>query len=690
MRGSGWARRLGVVLPAVVAGLALVWVSAAQAAGGGAGAVPAAAAAGTCSVTWNLGTSFPVPVIYGDEADQISVVLIGCSTVGGQPTGNVTASASNASAGTFPLCTITLSPVPKSATSKGECTPAATALPSLSGGSVSWTLKAIYAGDANDAASKDSISNWTAVAQASTSVTLAVSQPASGGIYGSESDYGFTATVSPQYAGVPTGTVAVKDGTGTVVCTITLASSGKGSCSPGNPALDAGSYTASAYYAGSADFTASNSSGSPQGFTIGQAGTSVAVTESATTVTYGDESAAKFTATVTGNTLAGTPIGTVDIENWCTITLSGGTGSCTMPDTVQVPGAWPYDAVYNGDTNFAGDVASEPGLTINPAASTTALSLSQSSVADGSEGSETFTATVNPQYPGAGVPAGTVNVADSSALLCTITLSGGTGSCTLSASQLGTGSYQIVAGYGGEWYTSPPPVIPPYGTYLIDASTSAASTLTIASSSSSTVLSLSAARVAYGGEATEKFTATLTSPNPSIGTPVGAVTVATPAGPLCTITLSPGPTSATGTCSMTGTELPPGSYQLTATYAGNATFGGSVSAASTLTIVNEPTTTSLKLSAAKVTFGHENAERLTVKVKPRYPGKVTGKVTITAKAAKHLPVIVCVITLKSGKGTCTMPAKALQARTYTLTATYPGSPYLLTSAAPRKTLTIRK
>jgi len=49
-----------------------------------------------------------------------------------------------------------------------------------------------------------------------------------------------------------------------------------------------------------------------------------------------------------------------------------------------------------------------------------------------------------------------------------------------------------------------------------------------------------------------------------------------------------------------------------------------------------------------------------------------------------------VITLKSGKGACTLPAKALQAGIYTLTATYPGSPDLLTSTAPRKTLTIPK
>jgi len=179
---AGGARWLGVVLvaavlPAVVAGLAPV----AQAATDGAAAVPAAPAVGTCPVTWKLSTSFHDPVIYGDEADQISVTLTGCNQAKNpNPTGNVTLTASS-SAGTLPPCTITLSPFLKSAASHGTCTPAATALPAWTasggGGAPSWTLRASYPGDANDAASTDSISNWETFNQASTSVTLTVSQP---------------------------------------------------------------------------------------------------------------------------------------------------------------------------------------------------------------------------------------------------------------------------------------------------------------------------------------------------------------------------------------------------------------------------------------------------------------------------------------------------------------------------------
>ena len=48
------------------------------------------------------------------------------------------------------------------------------------------------------------------------------------------------------------------------------------------------------------------------------------------------------------------------------------------------------------------------------------------------------------------------------------------------------------------------------------------------------------------------------------------------------------------------------------------------------------------------------------------------------------------ITLKSGAGNCTLPARALRPGTYLLTAAYGGSPNVLTSDSPKKTLTVRK
>jgi hypothetical protein len=104
-----------------------------------------------------------------------------------------------------------------------------------------------------------------------------------------------------------------------------------------------------------------------------------------------------------------------------------------------------------------------------------------------------------------------------------------------------------------------------------------------------------------------------------------------------------------------------------------------------LTVARDHSATSLKLSAATVTYGHETTEHMAVQVRSSYPGKVT----ITAKTAKG-SAKVCVVTLKSGAGSCTLTAKQLRAGAYTLTAAYAGTTGILTSDSPKKTLTVRK
>jgi hypothetical protein len=99
----------------------------------------------------------------------------------------------------------------------------------------------------------------------------------------------------------------------------------------------------------------------------------------------------------------------------------------------------------------------------------------------------------------------------------------------------------------------------------------------------------------------------------------------------------------------------------------------------------EATRSTLKLSAGKVTYGHEQTERLTVTVTPAHAGTPAG--TVTVKAGK---ATVCVITLTAGKGGCTLAPKKLPAGTYRLVGTYGGSPYYLGSASARRTLTVAR
>ena len=196
---------------------------------------------------------------------------------------------------------------------------------------------------------------------------------------------------------------------------------------------------------------------------------------------------------------------------------------------------------------------------------------------------------------------------------------------------------------------------------------------------SKTALSLSPATVAYGDEQAEHVSVTV-SPRYG-GTPAGTVTVKSGAATVCTITLA----SAHGACTLAAAKFPPGTTRLTATYNGSTDFTASTSAANTLTVARAPSKTALSLSAAKATYGHEQAERLTVTVSPQHGGTPGGKVTIKAGTAT-----VCTITLASGKGSCALAASKLRPGTYTLVAGYPGSSDFTSSASVRKTLVVVK
>ena len=78
-------------------------------------------------------------------------------------------------------------------------------------------------------------------------------------------------------------------------------------------------------------------------------------------MTYGSEQVAVFTAKVTPRQhwILGTPTGTVAVKTgWttlCTITLSGGTGSCSPGSTALKASHRPYLIIgrYSGDAAFA-------------------------------------------------------------------------------------------------------------------------------------------------------------------------------------------------------------------------------------------------------------------------------------------------------------------------------------------------
>lgn len=83
--------------------------------------------------------------------------------------------------------------------------------------------------------------------------------------------------------------------------------------------------------------------------------------------------------------------------------------------------------------------------------SATALNLSTATVTYGDEQAEQVSVMVS----SAGTPTGTVTVTAGASTLCTITLASAAGSCTLQATQLTAGTYQVTGSYSGDANTSP-------------------------------------------------------------------------------------------------------------------------------------------------------------------------------------------------------------------------------------------
>ena len=90
------------------------------------------------------------------------------------------------------------------------------------------------------------------------------------------------------------------------------------------------------------------------------------------------------------------------------------------------------------------------------------------------------------------------------------------------------------------------------------------------------------------------------------------------------------------------------------------------------------TTTTLRLSAGRLTFGHEQAERFSVAVTPR---AATGRVAVFAPLGPGRTRRLCLVTLSGGTGSCRPGARALGAGQYRVRATYLGGASLRRSTS---------
>ena len=186
-----------------------------------------------------------------------------------------------------------------------------------------------------------------------------------------------------------------------------------------------------------------------------RAGSTTALTLSATKVTYGHEQAEQLSVVVAPEHTGPVPFGSVTIstigtstKTLCTITLASAVGSCTLSSRKLPAGTYSLVATYSGSASFEASASASSTLTVAKATSTTTLELSLAKLSYGHEQAEQLSVTVSPQYPGPG-PTGSVTIKSSTKRLCVIPLSSARRSCTLSSTTLPAGTYSLVATYGG-------------------------------------------------------------------------------------------------------------------------------------------------------------------------------------------------------------------------------------------------
>ncbi|MFP5204423.1 MAG: Ig-like domain repeat protein [Acidobacteriota bacterium] len=419
-------------------------------------------------------------------------------------------------------------------------------------------ITAVYSGDANNQIQASTSTALPQDVQATASMALISSlNPSNFG-----DNVTLTASMTSTATQPATGAVAFFDnnvqiGTGTLA---------------GNPAvasfttagLAVGSHAITASYAGDA-YNSAAKGALPAPQVVNQAQTATSVMAVPSPGIAGGPETIVATVTVTAGVL--TPTGTV------TFTSGGATlgaaplaanGTATIKPALA-PGNYQIVATYSGNTDAATSASAPLPLTVNPATTLTALSISPN------PGLVTRPITFSAKVTGnGGTPTGNVNFMANGNSIGTGALNA-SGVASLVVSTLPVGAYTVTANYAGDTDDT--------------ASASAPQSFNVQLATTATVLTIAPPQALVGQTVT--FTAKVTGNGAA---PTGAVNFLSNGATLGTATVN------AGVATFTTSNLPAATYSVTASYAGDAANAASASAPEPLTIGLIPTATDLGTS----------------------------------------------------------------------------------------------
>ncbi len=378
--------------------------------------------------------------------------------------------------------------------------------------------------------------------------------------------------------------------------------------------LSVGDHTITAkYLSGSTNFITSTSGPITQ--QVNKAATSTTVTSSANPSVFGQP--VTFTATVAvQGPGAGAPSGTITF-----------TDGSTVLDTVPVSSATNFQAsfttsslsvaqhviaaTFSGDDSFLGSNGNVVQK-VQRAQTSTVVTSSANPAQSGEAVS--FTATVSPVAPGAGVPTGTVRFTVNGANLgAPATLVNGVATSTSFAS-LSPGTYAIKAIYNGD------------GNFVnSEGILDQGNGQNVTKGATSMTLDSSDATSDFGQAVT--FTSTVAAVAPATGRPTGVVQIWEGSVLLGASSLAPaGPN--TSKAEFVTSTLSPGAHAIRAVYVGNFNFQGN-NAATGQNVGSTSTVTGIESSLNPSVFGDDVTFTATVIPTASAPGVPTGTVTFT-------------------------------------------------------------